>query len=168
MYSNNVTKAGPQTNKNIWKLVKPFITYKRFVKNVEIMLAEKDKTVTEEKELVRIWNHHYNKYRGCSCGTKPANQQFEDSKKAVEVICKSFGNHEFSKAIKKSNIETFFTAANSYLLKVSACDVKQLLRNIDSKKSTGLDKITPKIKNYMQKPSANHWLLQLIIVSTKE
>lgn len=54
MYFNNVTTAGLQTNKNIWKLVKPFITYKRFVKNVEIMLAEKDKTVTEEKELVRI------------------------------------------------------------------------------------------------------------------
>ena len=89
------------------------------------------------------------KYRGCSCGTQPANlgkeQQFEDSKKAVEVICKSFGNHEFSKAIKKNNIETFFTAAKSYLPKVSARDVKQLLRYIDSKKSTGLDKITPKI-----------------------
>ena len=37
------------------------------------------------------------------------------------------------------------TAGNSHLPKVSACDVEQLLRNIDSKKSTGIDKIPPKL-----------------------
>ena len=34
---------------------------------------------------------------------------------------------------------------NNHLPKVSACDVEQLLRNIDSKKSTGTDKIPPKL-----------------------
>ena len=37
------------------------------------------------------------------------------------------------------------TAGNSHLPKVSACDVEQLLRNIDSKKSTGIEKIPPKL-----------------------
>lgn len=68
------------------------------------------------------------KYRGCSCGTQPANlgkeQQFEDNKKTVEVICKSFGNHESIKVIKENNIEKNFTAANSHLPKVSTFDVK--------------------------------------------
>ena len=34
---------------------------------------------------------------------------------------------------------------NSHLPKVSACDEEQLLRNIDSKKSSGIDTIPPKL-----------------------
>ena len=36
--------------------MKAFLTTKGFLKNAEIMLTEKDKTVTEEKELVRTFN----------------------------------------------------------------------------------------------------------------
>ena len=40
------------------------------------------------------------------CGTKPNNvakeQEIEDNKKAVEVICKSFAKHESIKAIKEN------------------------------------------------------------------
>ena len=80
-------------------------------------------------------------------GTKLSNvvkeQGIEDNKKAVKIICKSFPNHENVKAIKENNIERKLTAVNSHLPKVSACDVEQLLRNIDSKKSKG--KIPPKL-----------------------
>ena len=113
------------------------------------MLTEKDKIVTEEKELVRIFNDHYINIVERSCGIKPTNvakeQEIEDNKKAVEVICKSFANHESIKAIKENNITKNLTAGNSHLPKVSACDVEQLLRNIDSKKSTGTDKIPTKL-----------------------
>ena len=54
---------------------------------------------------------------------------------------------KISKAIKENNIEKNLTAGNSHLPKVSACDVEQLLRNIDSKKSTGIDKIPSKLIN---------------------
>ena len=40
------------------------------------------------------------------CETKPTNvakeQEIEDNKKAVEVICKSFAKHESIKAIKEN------------------------------------------------------------------
>ena len=53
------------------------------------MLTEKDKTVTEEKELVRIFNDRYINVVERSCGSKPTNvskeQEIEDNKKAVEV-----------------------------------------------------------------------------------
>ena len=113
------------------------------------MLTEKDKIVTEEKELERIFNDHYINIVDRSYGTKPTNvekeQEIEDNKKAVEVICKSFANHESVKAIKENNITENLTAGNSHLLKVSACDVEQHLRNIDGKKCTGIDKIPPKL-----------------------
>ena len=112
-------------------------------------MTEKDKIVTEEKEFVKIFSDHYINIVDGSCGTKSTNvakeQEIEDNKKAVEVICKSFANHESIKAIKENNITKNLTAGNSHLPKVSACDVEQLLRNIDSKKSTGIDKIPPKL-----------------------
>ena len=149
MYFNNVTKTGVQTNKNFWKLIKPYLTNKGFLENVEIMLTEKNKIVTEEKEPVRMFNYHYVNIVERSCGTKPTNvakeQEIEYNKKAVEVICKSFANHESIKAIKENNIAKNLTAGNSHHPKVSACDVEQFLRNIDRKKSIGIDKIQTKL-----------------------
>ena len=71
MYFNIVKKNGVQTNKDFWKLIEPFLTNKRFLENVEIMLAEKDKIVTEEIELVRIFKEHYINTVDHSCRTKP-------------------------------------------------------------------------------------------------
>ena len=42
-----MTKADIRTNKDFWKLIKPFLTNKRFLENAEIMLTEKDKIVAE-------------------------------------------------------------------------------------------------------------------------
>ena len=75
MYFNNATKTGIQTNKDFRKLIKPFLTNKRFLENAEIVLAEKDEIVTEEKELARIFNGHYINIVERSCGTKPTNLQ---------------------------------------------------------------------------------------------
>ena len=126
------------------------------------MLTEKDKIVTEEKELVRIFNDHYINIVERSCGIKPTNvakeQEIEENKKAVEVICKSFTKHESIKAIKENNVAKNLTAGNSHLPQVSACDVEQFLRNTDSKKSTSIDKIPPKLiklsANVLSKPLA--------------
>ena len=110
------------------------------------MLTEKDETVIEEKELVRIFNDRYINVVERSCGSKPTNvskeQEIEDNKKAVEVevIYKSFANHESIKAIKENHIAKNLTAGKSHLPKVSACDVEQLLRNRN--KSTRIDKHT--------------------------
>ena len=71
MYFNIVKKNGVQTNKDFWKLIEPFLTNKRFLENVEIMLAEKDKIVTEEIELVRSFKEHYINTIDRSCRTKP-------------------------------------------------------------------------------------------------
>ena len=73
VYFNNVTKTAVQTNTDFWKLVKPFLKNKGFFENVEIMLTEKDKIVTEEKKLVKIFNDHYINIVEHSCGTKPTN-----------------------------------------------------------------------------------------------
>ena len=97
-------ETGVQTNRDFWKLIEPCLTNKEFLENAEIMLDEKDKIVTEEKELVRIFNDHYINIVERSCGTKPTNlakEQGIENKKAVEIICKSFANLERIKAVKE-------------------------------------------------------------------
>ena len=37
VYFNKVTKAGVPTNEHCWKLIKSFLTNKRFLENAEIM-----------------------------------------------------------------------------------------------------------------------------------
>ena len=100
-----MTKTGVQTNKDFWKLIKPYLTNKGFLENLEIMLTENNKIVTEEKEPVRIFNYHYVNIVERSCGTKPTNvakeQEMKDNKEVVEVICKSFANHESIKALTR-------------------------------------------------------------------
>ena len=70
VYFKNVTKTDVRTNKDFWKLIKPFLTNKGFLENAEIMLAEKDNIVTEEKELVRIFNDHNINFVERSSGAK--------------------------------------------------------------------------------------------------
>ena len=149
VYFNNVMKTGVQTNWDFWKLIKSYLTNKGFLEIAEITLGEKNKMETKSKEFLRIFNDHYINIVECSCGNKSTNvakeQEIEDNKNVVEVISKSFANHESIKAKKEKNIEKNLTAANNHLSRISTCEVEQLLRNIDSKKSTGIDKIPPKL-----------------------
>ena len=110
-------------------------------------MAEKNEIVTEEKELARLFNDHHTNIVERSCKTKPTNvvKEQKDNRNAVDVICKSFANHESTIALKEDHIEKFLTAGNNYFPKVSACDVKQLWRNIDSKKFADIDKIPRKL-----------------------
>ena len=48
MYFNKVIKAVVPTNEHFWKLIKPFLTNKRFLENAEIMLGKRDKIVILE------------------------------------------------------------------------------------------------------------------------
>ena len=73
------------------------------------MLAERGKIETEERELVRFFMKHCINIVKRSCGTKPTNlakeQEIEDNKKAIEVTCRSFADHESIRAVKKNDIE---------------------------------------------------------------
>ena len=62
------------------------------------------------------------------------------------------------KAIKENDVEENLTAGNSHTPKVSACDIVKLQRSIYSKKSTGIDKVQPKLTKrsamFLNKPLA--------------
>ena len=66
-------------------------------------------------------------------------------KQFIYIICKTFENHQSIKEIRKILIELAPPTQSKTQAFVSSENVKKLLKNIDQKKSTGIDKIPPKL-----------------------
>ena len=148
-YFTKITKNGNVTNKNVWKTKKPFLTNKRNLENPEIMLQHKGNIVLDESVLAKIFNKHYVNIVERSCGKKPTNisQEYDDMSdtEAIHLICKTFENHQSIKEIRRNLIESAPPAQSKTQAFVSSEHVKKLLKNIDQKKSAGIDKIPPNL-----------------------
>ena len=83
------------------------------------------------------------------CGKKPTNisQEYDDMSdtEAIHLICKTFENHQSIKEIRRNLIESAPPTQSKNQAFVSSEHVKKLLKNIDQKKYTGIDKIPPKL-----------------------
>ena len=91
-------ESGVNTNKEFWKIIKPFLTNKRFVSGNEITLIENDVFITGEKILVEKFNDHYTNIVERSCGVKPTklnllNSPLNDNESAIHAITCHFRNH---------------------------------------------------------------------------
>ena len=64
---------------------------------------------------------------------------------AIHLICKTFENHQSINEIRRNLIESAPPAQSETKAFVSSEHVKKLLQIIDQKKSTGTDKIPPKL-----------------------
>ena len=58
-YFNDITNYGIATNKNFWNLIKPFLTNKGHLNHQDIMIFDGKKIITNETELVEVFNNHY-------------------------------------------------------------------------------------------------------------
>ena len=68
-YFSKVTESGVNTNKEFWKIIKPFLTNKGFLSGNEITIIENDEVITEEKILAEKFNNHYTNTVERSCGS---------------------------------------------------------------------------------------------------
>ena len=79
-----------------------------------------------------------------SCGKKPTNisQEYRDMSdtESFKLICNTFENHQSINEIKKNLIESAPPTQSKTQALVSSQHVKKLLKNIDQKKSTGVEK----------------------------
>ena len=113
------------------------------------MLQDKGNIVSDEPVLVKTFNEHYMNIVEKSCGKKPTNisQEYGDMSdaEAIHLICKNFENHQSIKELRRNLVESAPPAQSKNPVYVSSEDAKKLLKNIDQKKSTGIDKIPPKL-----------------------
>ena len=137
------------TNKNFWKVIKPFLTNKGCIDGNEISIVNGDEIISDEKELVKTFNEHYINIVERSCGVKSQNlfqegtsAHLTDTEK-IDIIEKHYESHpsiiEIKNSLKPShelNISTFQT---------NPSEVKKLIMSLDTKKATGVDKIPPKL-----------------------
>ena len=60
-----------KTNNNFWKFIKLFLTNKGFIGNIDIALIHKNKIITKQKQLAKLFHSYYINVVEKSCGTKP-------------------------------------------------------------------------------------------------
>ena len=89
-YFNKIANENIVTNRNFWKIIRPFLTNKGHLENGEIMLILDKKIITNEHELVKVLNKHYINIiekSGCQKPTNTAKSHtIDNDKQAVELI----------------------------------------------------------------------------------
>ena len=118
-YFSNLTSNGIITNKNFWKVIKPFLTNKGCLENRDIMLRDDEKMITDEKKLVQLFNDHYINIVERSCGFKPEKVEFDiGSSNKNEVLCSildKYRNHpNIVKILKNKNLQSSFISIPSF------------------------------------------------------
>ena len=71
IYLKKLTEKGLTTNKSFWKSMKPFLTNKGFIENNDITLVHKNKMISDEKQLTKLFNSYYINIVEKSSSTKP-------------------------------------------------------------------------------------------------
>ena len=97
-YFSKVTGSGVNTNKEFWKIIKPFLTNKRFLSGNEIRLIENYEVITEEKILPENFKDHYTNTVEQSCRVRPTklnllNISFNENESIIDAITCHFHNH---------------------------------------------------------------------------
>ena len=98
-----------------------------------------------------INNKSYKTYPGKNlpCGKKPTNisQEYGDisDTEAIHLISKTFENHQSVKEIRRNLTGLAPPTQSKNQAFISSEHAKKLLKNIDQKKSTGIDRIPPKL-----------------------
>ena len=139
------TSNGLLSNREFWNFFKPYFTNKGGLTNNDIMLFEKGKLVTEEEDIVEIFNDHYINIVEKTSGLKPKDVRNEIGKnrtntEIVQHIIQKYKDHPSVKAIK-----SIFKFRNKFCFsKITRKEVNKLLKSINTKKSVGDDTIPPK------------------------
>ena len=149
LYFSKIIQNGIVTNKNFWKVIKPFLTNKGCIDGNEISIVNGDEIISDEKELVKTFNEHYINIVKRSCGVKSQNLFQEDTSahltdtEKIDIIEKHYESHpsiiEIKNNLKPSHELNIFT------FQTNPSEVKKLIMSLDTKKATGVDKVPPKL-----------------------
>ena len=119
-------------------------------------LIQDKKIISNENELVTVFNKHYINIIEKSGGQKPTNiaksHSIDNDKQAVELICNSYRNHPSALKIK-SNIKSKGNINNNTIFSpVTSDEVRKLLQQLNPRKAIGDDKIPPALIKIAAEP----------------
>ena len=146
-YLKKLKEKGLTTNKSFWKFMKPFLTNKGFTGNNDITLTHQNKIISDEKQLTKLFNSYYINIVEKSSGTKTFGTNFENtSVQSVRDIANSYKNHPSITKIKQVvNGSDVSDSERCSFKTVNESEIKDLLKNLDINKASGIDTIPPKL-----------------------
>ena len=109
------------------------------------MLIQDKNIISNENELVKVFNKQYINITEKSGGQKPTNigksHSIDNDRQTVELICNSYRNHPSILKIKR-NIKTKGNINNNTIFSpVSSDEIQKLLQQLNPRKAIGHDKI---------------------------
>ena len=116
------------------------------LENSDIFLVHNNAIVTDEQELTEIFHDHYINLVEKSSGKKPTSLAkdtgISDDRQIVRLITEKYKNHPSILAIIQNPKQVMegFT-----FQEIENTEVTHLLKTLDGRKSTGEDKIPPKL-----------------------
>ena len=146
-YLKKLTEKGLTTNKSFWKFMKPFLTNKGFTGNNDITLIHQNKIISDEKQLTKLLNSYYINIVEKSSDTKTFGINFKNtSVQSVRDIVNSYKNHPSIIKIKQVVNGSNVSDSERFSFKtINESEIKDLLKNLDIKKASGIDTIPPKL-----------------------
>ena len=131
----NCNCANNSTPKNFWNTIKPFMSNKTSSQNNNITLFENDRIINDPKEVCNIFNSHF-----ANCAKSIGFSEPLSDSETIDDIVSQFENHPSIKSIKEQNFVSSFDFSP-----VTFDQVYKLLSEVNIRKSTGCDRITPRI-----------------------
>ena len=132
-------------SKKFWSTVKPFLSSKGFIHNNDITIEINNKTIKDKSELAQTFNSHYINIVESTIGKHPTKLETLASriseKEIVATIIDKFKNHPSI----ISNKNEFRPTAELNIKAATVDQINKIIRSLDAKKATGLDKIPVKV-----------------------
>ena len=127
--------------------MKPFLTNKGFTGNNDITLIHQNKIISDEKQLTKLFNSYYINIVEKSSDTKTFGINFKNtSVHSVRDIVNSYKSHPSILKIKQVVNGSNVSDSERFSFKtISESEIKDLLKNLDIKKASGIDTIPSKL-----------------------
>ena len=145
-YFKKATENGNMTNKLFWKTIKPFLTNKGKISSNTIILEEDGKLVSNEEELVEIFNNHYINIVETTMGKPPIsignpNDPNYDRNTVLDIIEK----YKENPIILKINANLIDSKQSFSLPLASRKEINKIIKNLNITRATGPDTIPLKL-----------------------
>ena len=132
------------SNGKFWNTVKPFLTSKGYVHSDNSSIDINGNIVEDEQKLTKDFNSYDRNIAKTNSGKPPRkldnNIDYENDLLITKRIIEKYKNHPSIKAIQ----DTFSVKKEFKIEEAKVEQVNKSLRNTNSRKATGVDKIPPK------------------------
>ena len=138
IFFKEATKDGIMSNKKFWSTVKPCLTNKGGISNDFISVEKDGDLISNEKEIVELFNQNYINIVESSSGKKPSSLRncFNASQDELTVKKKIISLYSNHPSIQK--IKSVFNTDNKFdLPKPTASDINKMIKSLDTSKATG-------------------------------